>query len=145
MYTSPSSEPPPFDFAWNKTQNTLHHLETKRNSIKKNKIRVYKDFDALEEQSLSGIDRGGGVGGNLCFMHEFSSSTRKSAFGAIIVDIDVEPRQRGNKDDDECNQGKIRTSCHLPMIAVECLASQSAWDWGLMGPEGRQQPSGVRW
>ena len=51
-------------------------------------------IDALEEQSLSGVDRGCGVGGNICFMHEFPSSTRKPAFGAIIVDIDVEPKTK---------------------------------------------------
>ena len=28
-------------------------------------------------------------------MHEFPGSTRKAAFGAIIVDVDVEPRERG--------------------------------------------------
>lgn len=27
-------------------------------------------------------------------MHEFPGSTRKAAFGAIIVDVDVEPKER---------------------------------------------------
>ena len=40
---------------------------------------------------------------------------------------------------------EIRTSCLLPMIAVECLEGQSAWDLDLMGPGGRQRPWGVRW
>ena len=34
-------------------------------------------------------------------MHEFPGSARKAAFGAIIVDVDVEPREEG-----KCEQKK---------------------------------------
>ena len=50
-----------------------------------------EDGPPLEQETLSGVDGGLRVCGDICFIHEFAGGFCVSSLVAVVVDVDVEP------------------------------------------------------
>ena len=50
-----------------------------------------EDGPPFEQETLSRVDGGLGICGDICFIHQFASGFRISSLVAVVVDVDVEP------------------------------------------------------
>ena len=50
-----------------------------------------EDGPPLEQETLSGVDGGLGICGDICFVYEFASGFRVSSLVTVVMDVDVEP------------------------------------------------------
>lgn len=92
-----SSGPDPLFFAWNSTQNTLHHLIDEQLIGKKQRGR--RQDNALEKKALFSVYGWQSMALKTCLILEFVCGALVSTFDTIIENVYVKPVQRTSIND----------------------------------------------